>query len=98
MPDRSRPRRLPFGRQRASGALLALVCAMTVGGCSSPTPSARGVPADLLALVADTGGIRLVGWDETGDAVPIKLPPGDTIWIATGRADVLAAVLANGKT
>lgn len=97
MPDRSRPRRSPFGRQRASGALLALVCAMTVGGCSSPTPSARGVPADLLALVADTGGIRLVGWDETGDAVPIKLPPGDTIWIATGRADVLAAVLADGK-
>jgi len=98
MPNESRPRRTSIGRQRATGALLALVFAMTVGACSSPTPSAGGAPDGLIALVADTDGTALVGWGETGDAVPIKLPAGDTIWIATGRADVLAAVLAGGKT
>lgn len=98
MPDRSRPRRSSLGRQRASGALLALVLAMTVGACASPTPSTPGATTDLLALVADTDKTALVGWDETGDAVPIELPAGDTTWIATGRADVLAAVLADGTT
>lgn len=98
MSDRSRPRRSSLGRQRAAGALLALGLALTVGACSSPTPSDGGVPTDLLALVADAEEITLVGWDETGDTVPIELPAGNTIWIATGRADVLAAVLADGTT
>jgi len=78
--------------------MLMVACAAILGACSGPTPSAGAAPVGLLALVADRDGTSLVGWDATGDAVPIKLPKGDTVWIATGRADVLAAVLADGKT
>jgi hypothetical protein len=53
----------------------------------------------LVALVATADATSLVGWGPTAaKAVPIKLPKGDTTWIATGRADVLAAALTNGTT
>jgi len=97
MPDQIRPRRSTIARQRAIGALLVVVFSTMLGACASPAPSADAAPAGLLALLADGKGTSLVGWDDTGDAIPIALPVGDTTWVATGRADVLAAVLADGK-
>ena len=98
MPTQIRPHRSSIGRQRAIGALLVVLCATILGACSSPKPSADAASTGLVALAADADGTSLVGWDAAGHAVPITLPAGGTTWIATGRADVLAAVLADGKT
>ena len=51
----------------------------------------------MLAATAD--GTALLGWDGSSrEGVPITLPKSDATWIATGRADVLAAVLPKGTT
>lgn len=98
MPIPTRPPRSSIGRRRALGAVLALACAAILGACSNPTPSADAAPDGLVALVADSDGTSLLGWDGSGgDAVPITLPDDDTVWVATGRADVLAATQADGK-
>lgn len=89
----------PSHSRRARHAVLVLAVAVAVGACSSGQPSAASAPDGLLALVADPDGTTLVGWDASGDdAVPIALPKGDTVWVAAGLADVLAATLANGTT
>jgi hypothetical protein len=79
--------------------VLVLTCATTLGACSNSEPSADVAPDGLIALVAGTGATSLRGWDDSGGAaVPISLPDGDTVWVAAGRADVLVATLADGKT
>ena len=83
---------------RPHRTLLILACATFLGACSNSQPSAEAVPDGLVALVARADSTSLVGWEGGGAAVPITLPQGDTVWIATGRADVLAAVLADGRT
>ena len=98
MPVPIRLHRSSIGRRRAFGAVLALVCATILGACSNPQPRAEAASDGLVALVADSRGTALIGWDRAGDGVPITLPDGGTVWIATGRADVLAAVQTDGKT
>lgn len=78
---------------------LALACLVAIAACASPAPSAEVVPDGLVALVATADSTSLIGWATTAaKPVPIELPKGDTTWIATGRADVLAAALADGTT
>jgi hypothetical protein len=100
MPPSTRlPRRSP-GRRRARqalGAALVVACTAVLGACSNPKPSAEVAPNGLVALVADPGGTRLLGWDASGgDPLAITLPPGGAVWVAAGRAGVLAAALEGG--
>jgi hypothetical protein len=101
MPPPTRPQRRSTGQRRARqalGAALVVACTAILGACSNPKPSAEIAPDGLVALVADPGGTTLLGWDASGgDAVPITLPQGGAVWVATGRADVLAATLEGGK-
>ena len=72
--------------------MLVLVGVTVLGACSNGAPAAEAAPDGLLALVADADGTTLVGWDDTGEEpIPIALPKGDTTWVATGLAGVLAA-------
>ena len=82
-----------------SAVLVACVAAVAACSGTGSSPSAGVAPDGLVALVAMGDSTSLLGWNATAaKAVPIKLPKGDTTWIATGRADVLAAALANGTT
>jgi hypothetical protein len=75
------------------------MCAIVITACSNQAETPGTVPAGLLALAAGPGGTTLTGWDATGaEGTPIKLPQGETTWISAGRAAVLAATLASGKT
>ena len=96
MPHPIRPYRPSLGRRRVRRTLLALACATLLGACSNAQPSADATPDGLVALVAGAKVTTLMGWGGAGKAVPITLPKGETVWIASGRADVLAAVLADG--
>jgi hypothetical protein len=99
MPTPIRSGRLSVRVRRAFGPALALVCVGVIAACSDPGPSADVTPAGLIALVGNADSTTLVGWDTTAaKPIPIKLPKGDTTWVASGRADVLAAALANGQT
>jgi hypothetical protein len=86
--------------RRGRGAVLALTCAAILGACSDTGPTAAAAPDGLIALVAGPSATSLRGWDGSsgGDGVPITLPTGDTVWVAAGRADVLVATLADGRT
>jgi hypothetical protein len=80
---------------------VALVVAFgaVLGACSNTAGSAAGASDGLLALAAGSDGTTLTGWDASGDpGTSITLPDGDAVWVATGRADVLAAALTSGKT
>ena len=97
-PDRGHAARRPLRRRRVAVGL-AVICAIVLAACSNQAPTPGAVPAGLLALAAGPGGTTLTGWDSTGaDGTPIKLPQGETTWISAGRAAVLAATLASGKT
>lgn len=102
MPDQTRPRRQPSGPRgttglrRAAGAAVAVICSLILGACSNPTPSGTAASDGLIALVADTSGTSLVGWDGNGGGIAIALPDGATAWVATGRAGVIAASLTDG--
>jgi hypothetical protein len=83
--------------RRVRAAVLVLVGAMVLGACSNGPPAAEAAPDGLLALVADADGTTLLGWDDTGEEpIEVALPKGDTTWVATGLAGVLAATLADG--
>jgi hypothetical protein len=74
-----------------------VLAGLSSGACSDPAPSAPPTSNGLVALVASNDGVTLDGWGGVGDEpVAIQLPGGDTTWIATGRADVLAATRADG--
>lgn len=94
MPTSTR-RRLPLPSTCA--ALVVVIAACT-------SPSASGDPAGvapdgLIALVAQDAKTTLVGWDSGGgEPIPIKLPKGDVVWVATGLQDVLAAVRDDGSS
>ena len=94
MPTSTRRRRLP----------LPAVCAALVvvaAACTNPSGSGEAgvAPDGLIALVAQGNDTRLVGWDAGGgEPIPIKLPKGDVVWVATGLQDVLAAVRADGTS
>ena len=99
MPVPTRPPRRPTVPRRGLGAALILACASILGACSNTEPSAGAAPDGLVALVAGSGATSLLGWDASGgDAIPITLPAGDAVWVSAGRAGVLAATLADGKT
>jgi hypothetical protein len=99
MPTSIRSGRLSVRVRRAVGPALALVCVAVIAACSDPGPSGDATPAGLIALVANANSTTLLGWETTATKpVPIKLPKGDTTWVASGRGDVLAAALANGQT
>ena len=88
----------PARRRRAFGAALILASTAALSGCTNPGASAGTPPSGLVALVGNGDVTTLMGWDTTGtDGVPITLPKGGTTWIATGRADVLAATQTSGK-
>jgi hypothetical protein len=98
MPIAIRSPRSRVRERRAIGATLVLAAVLVLAACSNPSPSNTEAPDGLVALVAGKDDTTLMGWDATGGpAVAIALPAGDTTWIATGRADVLAATLTNGK-
>jgi len=93
MPTSTR-RRLP---------LPAVCAALVVVAAACSNPGSSGTSADapdgLIALVADGDRTTLVGWDGGGgEPIPIKLPKGDVVWVATGLQDVLAAVRDDGTT
>jgi hypothetical protein len=70
-------------------------------GCSEAKSSGdqAGATDGLIVLAATDDGTSLLGWDgSTNKGIPITLPKSDATWIATGRADVLAAVLPKGTT
>jgi hypothetical protein len=75
-----------------------LVVVITMlAACSGSKTSADVAPDGLLALAADATTTSLVGWDASGgDAIPITLPKGEPVWVASGRADVLVLTLAAG--
>lgn len=101
MPITIRTGRPAARARRGLHPALALACAAAIAACSSAGPSAAAnvAPDGLVALVATADSTSLLGWSAAAATpVPIKLPNGDTTWIATGRADVLAAALANGTT
>lgn len=98
MPNPIRTRHTSIRVRLAVGAAL-VACVATLVACSNPGPSAEVAPDGLVALVAGSDKTSLMGWDAGGgDAVPISLPKGEATWIATGRADVLAATQADGRT
>lgn len=75
-----------------------LLAGLSSGACSEPGPSSPATSDGLIALIASDDGVALEGWEGPGvEPVPIELPGGDTNWIATGRADVLAATRADGS-
>jgi hypothetical protein len=99
MPTTFRTGRFASRARLALRPALVLACVVAVGACSDPGPSGNVDPDGLVALVATGDSTSLVGWSATAaKPVPIKLPKGDTTWVATGRSDVLAAALANGTT
>ena len=102
MPRTTPSTRRPRPQRRlaiAIGLVLVAAGAVLLAGCASPDPSADAAPDGLLALVADGGDTTLTGWTAGGTkGVPIRLPNGDITWISAGRADVLAATTAAGKT
>jgi hypothetical protein len=78
--------------------------AASVAACADPAPpsAVSGVNAvsanGLVALVGTSDDVRLLGWGTNADdPIPIELPRRDAGWIATGRADVLAATLTDGS-
>jgi hypothetical protein len=93
MPTTTR-RRLPL--PAVCAALVVIVAA-----CSNPSSSGEqgAAPDGLIALVATGDGTNLVGWDGGGgEPIPIKLPKGGVVWVATGLQDVLAAVRDDGSS
>jgi hypothetical protein len=97
MPNPIRSSRPAF-RRHALGAALILATTTALGACTGPKASADVTPAGLIALVGTANKTTLVGWDATGgDPIAITLPKGATTWIASGRSDVLAATLTDGK-
>jgi hypothetical protein len=68
-----------------------------LAGCGDASTSPPTTPDGLVALVASGNEVTLQGWGDASAApVPIDLPGGVTTWIATGRADVLAATRTDG--
>jgi len=97
MPNPTHPAR-PAYRRRVHGAALLLATTIGLAACSNPGASAGVAPDGLIALVGTANKTTLVGWDATGgDAIAITLPKGGTTWVASGRSDVLAATLTDGK-
>jgi hypothetical protein len=93
------PARTSVRRRRAPGAALIVVLAAAglAAGCTDRTPTGGTVLDGLIVLAAEPDGTTLTGWDAAGDGQPIDLPDGATVWVAAGRADVLAATLASGE-
>ncbi len=94
-------RPFPFGVRRVSAGVLALTVAACAGqadrgGQTEPT-SPGNTSSGLIALVASGNDPTLLGWGASAvEGVPVDLPAGITTWIATGRANVLAATRADG--
>jgi hypothetical protein len=99
MPTRDQRPRSTMRPRRAVGVALVAFCGALLASCSNAQPSGGAAADGLIALIAGKDATSLVGWDgAAGAPLPIKLPTGEVTWIAPGRADVLVAVLADGKT
>jgi hypothetical protein len=102
MPTSTRPARSPLRPRFALGAVVLLAFALAVAtGCSDSKSSGdRAAATDgLIALAATGNATSLLGWDGSSrDGIPITKPKSGATWIATGRADVLAAALPKGTT
>ena len=98
MPILTRSPRSPVGPRRPLGFGLALAVVAVAAACSDAQPSAPPAQDGLVALVAGADSTTLLGWGTTGKPLPIDTPEEDATWIATGRADVLAAALRDGTT
>lgn len=74
-----------------------VIAVAIVAGCSAAKSSPEVAPEGLIALTAETAATSLVGWDAGGgEAIPITLPKGEPVWVASGRGDVLVLTLASG--
>jgi hypothetical protein len=88
-------------RRRLPPSLACAVLVLVAAACTNPSGSGdTGIAPDgLIALVARGDDTSLVGWNAGGgEPIPIRLPKGDVVWIATGLQDVLAAVRADGTS
>jgi hypothetical protein len=94
---RPRPPRRKARRVRLGAAILLLAASTALAACADPDASSA-TPNGLLALVGTGNGTTLTAWDAAGDATDVDLPPGETTWISSGRANVLVATLAAGTT
>ena len=74
-----------------------VIAVAIVAGCSAAKSSPEVAPEGLIALTAETAATSLVGWEASGgEAIPITLPKGEPVWVASGRGDVLVLTLASG--
>jgi hypothetical protein len=97
MPTPTWQPRLRFAPGLALAAAFVLAGTTSLAGCADSQSSDDAAVAGLIALASSADGTTLAGWDAgSGDGVAITLPKGDATWVGAGRADVLAAVLANG--
>jgi len=88
-------------RRRLLFPAVCVALVVIAAACTSPSGSGDSdvAPDGLIALVARGDATTLVGWDAGGgEPIPIKLPKGDVVWVATGLQDVLAAVRADGTS
>ena len=93
MPTSTR-RRLPLP---AVCAALVVVAAACTNPATSGEPASRRMGSSRWSPDGDE--TTLVGWDGSGrEPIPIKLPKGDVVWVATGLQDVLAAVRDDGTS
>jgi hypothetical protein len=89
--------RSSFARDRALVLGLILASSAALAGCAGQSSDVAVVDG-LVAFVDGPDKAALLGWDDGGrDGTVITLPKGDATWVATGRADVLAAVMADGN-
>src|SRR5258708_5151242 len=97
MPAQTTATRQGAEQRRATGAALGLAVVLAVAGCATPARSGGATADGLLALTAGADRPSLVRWRNADpDGAPVDPPHGDTTWISIGRANVLAATVADG--
>jgi len=97
MPPAATNVRRPINQRRSLGAALLLACLTVAVACNEPAADGGATASGLLALAAGPDGTSLTGWEGAAtDGITVDLPAGDTSWISVGRANVLAATLADG--
>lgn len=85
-------------RRRLVVALLALTVVAALAGCEQERED-ETLTDGLLVLSGDVGSVRLtVREDDGARSRGIELPDAGTSWVSAGRANVLLAVLVDGRT
>ena len=98
-PDPGHAARRPR-RAAVSPSALALLCAIVTRPPARTRQRRRGPSRTACSRwrPARAGRPSPAGTRPAREGTPIKLPQGETTWISAGRAAVLAATLASGKT